>query len=131
MENSLVIQNNAQQMYTSLQIDNPADKVKLYNVMNNPDERLADKINEVISVKDIFVEWVECTNQETGEVTKAPRCILIDVDGKSFACTSIGIFSALQKLCFVFGEPTWEDGLPIKVIQVTKGKRKMLTLQIV
>lgn len=118
--------------YCSLVAESEDEKLTLYNAMNNPDYRLADSINEIIHVKDVFVEVVHCTNRETGEITSCPRIVLIDVAGKGFQCVSIGVFSALKKLFSVFGEPgTWSKPLDIKVKQITKGERKMLTLEVV
>lgn len=118
--------------YCSLVANTEDEKLTLYNAMNNPDFRLADMINEIINVKDVFVEVVHCTNRESGEVTSCPRIVLIDEAGAGYQCVSIGVFSALKKLFAVFGEPSeWTSTIPIKVKQLTKGERKMLTLEVV
>lgn len=118
--------------YCSMVANTTEEKAALYNAMNNPDFRLADSINETIKIKDVFVEVVNCTNQDTGEVTACPRIVLIDDKQKGYQCVSIGVFSALKKLFGVYGEPcTWEKPIPIKVKQITKGERKMLTLNVV
>ena len=117
--------------YCSMTATTEDEKAQLFNATNNPDFRLADMINTVISVKDVFVEAVECTNRETGERTACPRIVLIDVDGKGYACVSLGIFSAIKKLFGIYGEPcTWKTPLKVVVKQVTKGERKMLTLNV-
>lgn len=142
MENQIVIANQSKEeqmiaelsesklSYCSLQAETAGEKMILFNAMNNPEERLADHINEVINVKDVFCEIVDCVNEETGEVKQAPRIVLIDEVGTGYACVSLGIFSAIKKLMQVFGNPTWETPLPLKVVQVTKGARKMLTIQV-
>ena len=107
------------------------DKAKLYNAMNNPDSRLADCINMQIKAKDLYVEIVNCTNEETGEVTACPRIVIIDDEGKSYQAVSIGIYSALKKIIQVYGAPTWADPVTLEVKQITKGQRKMLTLNVV
>lgn len=118
--------------YCSLVATTEDEKLTLYNAMNNPDKRLADMINEKISVKDVFVEVVKCENRETGEKQSCPRIVLIDTNGIGYQCVSIGIFSALKKLFSVFGEPgTWENPVTLKVKQISKGDRKMLTLDVV
>lgn len=118
----------ARTQYCSLIADTPEEKVKLYNAMNNPDNRLGDCINMTINAKDLYVELVNCTNQETGEVTTCPRTVIIDEDGVSYQAVSVGIFSALKKVIQVFGAPTWETPVKLEVKQITKGSRKMLTL---
>lgn len=125
------LKENKQVCYCSMQAETQAEKVALYNAMNNPSGRLADMINMDIDVKDIFVESVVLTNKETGEVQTCPRIVLICADGASYQCVSIGVFSALKKLLAVFGEPcTWESPIRLHVKQISKGTRNMLTLEV-
>jgi hypothetical protein len=57
--------------------------------------------------------------------------VIIDDHGVGYACVSIGVYSAIKKLFQVYGEPeTWKNPITLKVKQVTKGERKMLTLDI-
>lgn len=121
----------AQAQFCSMTANSKEEQVKLYNAMNNPDERLSDCINMTLNVKDIYVEIVTCTNEETGEQTQCPRIVLIDAEGKSYQCVSIGIYSAIKKAIQVFGVPTWHEPVKMEVKQVTKGTRKMLTLNVV
>lgn len=142
MENQIVIANQSKEeqmiaelneqklSYCSLNAETADEQMILFNAMNNPEHRLADHINETILVKDVFCEIVDCTNKETGVVNQAPRIVLIDENGEGYACVSLGIFSAVKKLMQVFGNPTWETPLPLKVVQVTKGTNKMLTLSV-
>ena len=103
------------------------EKKALYNMMNSSDERLADCINQVIKVKDLYIESVEVKNEE-GITSIAPRIILMDTEGRTYASVSVGIYNSLRKLIQVFGEPTWPEGIAVKVVQHTKGNRKMLSL---
>lgn len=108
---------------------NEKEQAVLFKAMNNPSHRLGEAINTVITVKDIFAEYVDVTNRETGEVNKAPRIVLIDNKGEGWACVSVGIMSAVKNLITIYGSPTWEDGIKVKVVQVIKGERRMLTLE--
>ena len=121
----------AQLQYCSMKAESDTDKVKLFNAMNNPDKRVADCINMTINAKDLYIEIVNCTNEETGEVTSCPRIVIIDDKGVSYQAVSIGIYSALKKAIQVFGEPTWNKPVKLMVQQITKGTRKMLTLSVV
>lgn len=116
--------------FTTMKAETPEQKVELFNAINNPENRLSDCINMTIKVKDLYIEVVECTNDETGEVTSCPRIVIIDDEGKSYQCVSVGIYSALKKAIQIFGAPTWHDPIPFMVKQVTKGNRKMLTLNV-
>lgn len=120
----------ARTQFTSVTAVTDEDKAKLFNAMNNPDERVSAMINKVIMAKDLYIEIVNCTNQETGEVTACPRIVIIDDKGKSYQAVSIGIYSALKKVIQVFGAPTWEKPIPLEVKQITKGVRNMLTLNV-
>ena len=116
--------------YTSMKGNTDEEKAKLFNAMNNPDHRISDMIGKTITVKDVFVEEVEMVNEETGEIVKAPRIVVIDVKGESYQAVSVGVMSAFKKLFQLFGAPTWEKGIPLEVRQLKKGKNNILTFAI-
>lgn len=117
--------------YCSMIADTPEKKATLYNAMNNPEKRIKDCINEVIEISDIYVEVVRLINEETGVVSSAPRIVLITKDGIGYQCVSVGIYSALQKLIQVYGEPiNWVSPIKVKIRQISKGTRNLLTLDI-
>lgn len=116
--------------YCSMKAETPQEKAKLFAAMNNPEFRIADKINETIQAKDIFVEVVTVKNPETDEDTQAPRLVIIDKDGHGYQAVSLGLYSALKKLIAIFGAPTWETPLPLKIRQVKKGKNSLLTFDV-
>lgn len=122
---------SAQTQFCSMTANTHEEKAAMYNAMNNPDKRLADCINMQIKAKDLYIEVVNCTNEETGEVNACPRIVIIDDKGVSYQAVSIGIYSALKKVIQVFGAPTWEKPVTLEVKQITKGSRKMLTLNVV
>lgn len=120
----------AKTQFCSMTADTDEAKAQMFNAMNNPDKRLSDCINMTIKAKDLYIEVVNCTNEQTGETTACPRIVLIDDKGVAYQCVSVGIYSALKKVIQVFGAPTWEKPIPLMVKQVTKGDRKMLTLNV-
>lgn len=122
---------SAQTQFCSMTANTHEEKAAMYNAMNNPDKRLADCINMQIKAKDLYIEVVNCTNEETGEVNACPRIVIIDDKGVSYQAVSIGIYSALKKVIQVFGAPTWDKPVTLEVKQITKGSRKMLTLNVV
>lgn len=121
---------SAQTQFCSMSAETQEEKAKLYNAMNNPEKRIGDCINMTINAKDLYIEVVNCTNEETGEITACPRIVIIDDEGVGYQAVSVGIFSALKKVVQVFGAPTWETPVKLKVQQITKGARKMLTLNV-
>lgn len=120
---------NSSDSYTSIDISSPENKAKLFKAMNNPDERISDMINKEIKVTDIYVEVIECAN-DNGEVTKCPRVVLIDDKGKSYYAVSTGIYNSVKKLIKIFGLPTWNPAITITPKQITKKDRKILTLDV-
>ena len=122
---------SAQTQFCSMTANTHEEKAAMYNAMNNPNKRLADCINMQIKAKDLYIEVVNCTNEETGEVNACPRIVIIDDKGVSYQAVSIGIYSALKKVIQVFGAPTWDKPVTLEVKQITKGSRKMLTLNVV
>lgn len=118
--------------FCSMKPQNEEEEVILFNAMNNSDKRLGDCINEVINVRHVYVEVVTCVNRETGEGQYAPRIVLIDEKGVSYQCVSLGIFSCLKKLLSIKGNPAdWKNPVSMKVLQITKGEKKLLTLSMV
>jgi hypothetical protein len=125
------LQGNSVTMFCSFKPSTPKQKAQLFKAMNNPDKRIADCINMEINVKDVFCETVNCTNRETGELQECPRIVLIDDKGVGYQCVSLGMFSALKKVMAVFGTPTWETPVKLKIVQITKGERKLLTFDVI
>lgn len=121
---------SAQTSFSSLKASTDEEKAHLFNSINNPEKRLSDCINMTINAKDLYIEVVNCTKEETGEITACPRIVIIDDKGVSYQAVSLGIYSALKKVIGIFGAPTWEKPIKMEVKQVTKGQRKMLTLNI-
>ena len=121
---------NQTSMFCSIQGGTHENKVAVFNASNNPDHKVGDFINKIIMVKDVLAEQIELTDEETGEVETAVRVVLIDVDGKSYQAVSTGIFNALKKAIAIFGAPTWDEGLPCLIKQVSVGKGSMLTFDV-
>lgn len=117
-------------MFTSLNPTDRASQVLLYKGMNQPDKKISDCINMTLYIKDVFCEMVDIVNQETGEVSNAPRTVLFDKDGITYQAVSTGIFSSIKKLITIFGMPTWEEPMPLTVRQVKRGKNNILTLDV-
>ena len=106
--------------YCSFKADSEEEKQKLYAMMQDPEKRIADMINMKINIKDIYVVLVEMSDKETGEITRAPRTVILDDKGVTYSATSKGIFSSIADIIKVFGEPsTWKKPLTVTVKKVT------------
>ena len=116
--------------FCSLKAETPQEKATLFRIMNSPEKRISDCINQTILVKDVYCEVVQVTNKETKEVNTCPRVVLVDKDGIGYQSVSFGIYGSLKKLFQVYGVPTWEEPVPVKVIQISREKNKILALTI-
>lgn len=116
--------------FCSLKAETPQEKATLFRIMNSPEKRISDCINQTILVKDVYCEVVQVTNKETNEVNTCPRVVLVDKDGIGYQSVSFGIYGSLKKLFQVYGVPTWEEPIPVKVIQISREKNKILALTI-
>ena len=123
---------SAQLAYSSLDPQTDEEKAALYNATNNPEKRLADCINMTINMKNLYIEVVQCTNEETGEVTACPRVVILDEKNVGYQCVSVGVYSAIKKIVQIYGPvDMWTKPIKIMVKQITKGKKQMLTLNVV
>lgn len=142
--NNGLMETSAANNYCSFNPTTQAEKVKLFNAVMNPDERIKDHVNETILIKDFIVELVTLdkkddkgnpvVDDETGEVIQqeAPRIVILDDKGKSYTATSMGMFSALKRIVSIFGEPnTWEAPIKVKIKMISRGTRNMLNLEMV
>ena len=53
--------------YSSIKAVSMEEKKAFFNAVNSTEKRIGDCINEVINIKDVYVEVVQCVNRETGE----------------------------------------------------------------
>ena len=117
--------------YCSMKADDEKSKSILFNAIQSPDFKVADQIGESISLSEVFVESITLTDEETGEVSTAPRTVLIASDGRAYVSVSKGIFNAVKMLFSVYGEPaTWENPVNIKFMSINKGVRRIYTFKI-
>lgn len=135
MNNELMINDNKQKIYSSINATTAEEKKKIYNALESCDALLNDMVGKEINIKDFYIE--ENHREETDESgenksTVKFRTILFDTEGKTYATGSYGIYNALRKICLVYGYPTWEDGILVKVEKKPIGNgRSQLTLVLV
>lgn len=116
--------------FCSFHPETAEERAKLYRAMTNPDHKVNDCINAEILLTDVFIEVVEMTNTETGELQKVPRVVLFAADGQTYAATSTGIFNAVKRLAMVYGAPHWDMPIPVIIRQVQTGQKRFYTLDV-
>ena len=103
----------------------------VFNAMNNPTGRVKDLINKTILVENVLIEVSDILNEETGEIDRVPRCVLITPDGESYMATSKGIFNSIKNAYQALGAAPWDGGIEFTVKQISVGRGSMLTLEMV
>lgn len=125
-------------MVTSLHA-NPHDRaasVRVFNAMNNPNDRVSNHINETISVQDYLIEMTEIEDTDSygnglGSYSVVPRVVLVAPDGTSYQATSYGIANAVRNVVMVCGDAPWVPPVQLKVKQVPTKRGSMLTVDMV
>ena len=136
MNNELMLNNEDLKIYSSVKATTVEERKTVYNALEKCDVLLNDIIGTEINVKDFYIEerHKEETDETTGEIKKVVkyRTILFDTDGKTYATGSYGVYNALRRICLVYGEPTWNEGVLVKVDKKPIGNGKsQLTLVLV
>lgn len=98
--------------YCSMHLDDIRDKLTAYNATSNAGKSLNDMIGEEFLLRHIYIEAIQCLNEQTGELTTCPRIVLISPTGESYQAVSMGVYGSLKKILQLFGDPsTWEFSL--------------------
>lgn len=127
-----ILNGNTVQAYSSVTPKTEDEKKKLFNALENCDVLLNDCVGQEITMKDIYCEKRDTVDETTGEIKPKYRCIIFDENGKSYATGSYGVYNVLIRLCQVFGEPTWENGLKVQVYKRPIGNGKQsLSLKLI
>ena len=117
--------------YCSKQVKKEEEKKELFNALETCDALLNDCVGQEINIKDVYCEERQVVDEE-GVVKKKYRTILFDVNGQTYATGSYGIFNIMRKLIAIYGMPTWEEGIKVKVAKRPIGNGKStLTLTLV
>lgn len=121
-----------EQYYTSLDKNNPTHKLIIMRCVGDCDHRVKDCINMELPITDVFAHRVELTNEQTGQVQTAPRCVLITYHGETVECVSEGVYRDLCMLMWLYGKPPWKPPLLVtpKLVQLDGG-RNLLKLKLI
>lgn len=124
-------QNEQRPTFCSFHPDTPEEKAKLYRAMTNPDKKVSDCINQAFQLADVYIELVEMTQEDTGEVRQVPRVVLFAADGTTYAATSQGVYNAIQRLSLVYGPPSWKTApIPVVIRQIQIQQKRFYTLDV-
>ena len=119
----------------TLNLDEEDNQVALYNVLTgDADALLNDMVDQEIVMTGAFMDKhpAPVVDEGTGEVigtTSKYRIIIFDDEGKTYATGSYGIYNALLMIFDIFGEPSEEHPIKVKVSKkATANGHSTLTL---
>lgn len=108
--------------YSSIKGNDFQTKLKVAAALANSIP-LSDHLNTTIELVDVVVSPVDIEDEKTGVVSTVPRIVLIDSNGIAYHATSLGVFSSIETLIGIIGEPSTWDG-PINTVAVEQKTRK-------
>lgn len=129
--------------FSSFSPEEMSGKIKLYNAINSPDNRIADFINTPITIRDVVISRVSLmekvdrndangpweTEGETADKGREGfRVVIIDTDDVSYVATSNGIYNSVSTIRSIFGTLHFDEGLKAVVKQIKTKNGNTLTL---
>lgn len=131
LEDFSVVKREEDEVFTSLPAGTEIERAFLFNTVMNTTDKLGD-CTEVINMVHIYAENIEMTDEETGEIKRVVRTVIVDNAGKSYHSCSSGVFRSLKLILKGWGHPaTWEKPLKVKQKLTQFGKKNVRTLEIV
>lgn len=133
MNELALFQNGEQNSFLGLAPRNTEEAKIVYTAMNNPDKKLKDCINQEIFLTNFYMERVTMRDRDDAEkAVQGIRTVLIDAEGCTYQCVSVGVTQSLSRLTSLFGSPdTWESPLVVRVKLINLGQNSMLSLELV
>jgi hypothetical protein len=93
-------------------------KLQVIEAMTNA-EPLDNHMGKVINLRNVVIQSVTISDQQTGVTTDAPRIVLVDESGAAYSAVSGGIFSSLKNFFAVLGTcDQWPAALPVVASRV-------------
>lgn len=111
----------------------PSDRetmAQIFKALNDPTHRVADYINKEIPVENILIEAADILDDETGEISRVPRVVLITPEGESYQAVSMGMFNAVKNAFRCYGQAPWKPALTFAIKQKPVKNGSMLTADV-
>lgn len=102
---------------SSISAETQEEKLAIYAAVSDSEE-LKKMLNKVINVTDVIIQPVEVESEQTHEMEKANRIVLVDDKGKAYGCTSSGVETSLKNLFAIVGMAPWNPAIPLMPVEV-------------
>lgn len=97
------------------------DKMAIYKLVAKASSPLvkrgADNKDAIIKPSNFLAQYVEMTQERTGEVVDSPRVVIFDKDGTMYGFVSWGVLDSVDQLVSTFGMYNWPDGIALKIVE--------------
>jgi hypothetical protein len=115
--------------YSSITGTDYAAKLSILTAVTDS-EPFADNLGKTIQLKDIIIQVIPMTDEQTGEVVDQPRILLLDDEGTAYHAISSALLRSLNNIIGIMGEPsTWEAPVPATLVKAGQGTRQYYTLK--
>lgn len=104
--------------YTSIDIEKRSGRKIIMQCISGQCERLRDKINQQITVSDLFCQEVEIDREDSQGKVRCPRVVLITPDAEMYETVSVGVSRDVAAITWMYGPPPWDP--PVVVVPRTK-----------
>lgn len=90
-------------------------------------KRGADNREAVIEAKFFLAQYVEMTQDKTGDVVDSPRVVVFDKNGTCYGFVSWGVLDSVDQLVSAFGMYDWPDGIKLKIMEANTRRGNRMT----
>lgn len=119
-----------QDMYSSLKADTFEGRIELLGAVTDA-AKISDNVGVPIALRHIVVQAVDLVDAQTGEVTTAPRVVLIDDKGQAFYGISEGLYRSVSTFIKLAGDPgDWPEPLKVVVTREGPSTRSYFTMKL-
>lgn len=111
--------------------ENEAEKAAVVNALSAPSSSLEVMVNQEIMLTNYYLERVNITDRETGEIQNLIRTVLIDANGASYGSISKGVSNGLKAIISIYGPASeWPSPIPVRISQQQVGRGRMYCLRV-
>ena len=111
--------------YWSYDLSDPVQLAALIRARGEPDRKIAQCLGEIIRVEHVYIHEVDTVSQDSGELHRWPRCVMIAPDGSTVASGAKGVVAWLGFLAQILGPFPWVGGrdLFVRSVSLPGGRR--------
>lgn len=106
--------------FSSVQVETREEKIKLYQLIEEENDALkpaTEHIGTEIELKDVIFRKYDSVDELTGELEEGVLTYLFDKNGTVYVTSSKSVYFSLNKIFKIFGEPTYEEAVLIKLVR--------------